>query len=207
MKQQLLLLLGSIGLLLGVPLAAVAGLSEPLSSLDKSPIVEEFGFLQVKLSTDSIEQMGEEEASVQVVGYRPVDTNYHNKVVLIVRMDSANNIVSMNLVLSTTMIKDTTQYWYAARLTNAFFNSTLGKEATEPFRPLLAQILYPRLLRIALPAQKPERLPDFPTSDYLTFIGKLQIFARTYGSISMVMETVRQEEGGQMISILLQHPS
>ncbi|MBL7989411.1 MAG: hypothetical protein JNJ94_15220 [Chlorobi bacterium] len=206
MKQQLLLLLGSIGLLLGVPLAAVAGLTEPLSSIDESPIVEEFGFARAEFSADAIERMGGEEATARVVGYRPVDTNYHDKVVMIVRMDSANNITLMNLLIPIKMTEDSAGYWYAARLVNAFFRSTLDEEAIVPFYPLLAQIAYPRLLRMTLPEEKPEHLPDFPTSDYLTYIARQRIFARTYGSVSMVLEVTKEEER-LMTSIILQRAS
>jgi len=206
MKQQLVVLLGSIALLLGLPLCAAAGLSEPLSSLDESPIVQEFGFVRAEFSADAIERMGSEEATARVVGFRPADTNYHNSMVLIVRMDSANNITLMNLLIPITMTEDSTTYWHMARLVNAFFRSTLSEEALVPFYPLLAQIAYPRLLRMTLPAEKPEHLPDFPTSDYLTFIARQRIFARTYGAVSMVMETIKEEEG-LMTSILLQRAS
>lgn len=206
MKHQLLILLGGIGLLLGLPLCAVAGLSEPVSSLDESPIVEDFGFVRAEFSADAIERMGGSEATSRVVGYRPADTNYHNKAVLIVRTDSSGNIVLMNLLLDLSLTQDTAQYWYAARLTKAFFNSTLDEDAVEPFHPLLAQIAYPRLLRMRLPQEKPEHLPDFPTSDYMTFIGRQRIFARTYGAVSMVMELTTVEEL-PMTSILLQRAS
>lgn len=206
MKHQLLILLGGIGLLLGLPLCAVAGLSEPVSSLDESPIVEEFGFARTEFSADAIERMGGPEAMSRVFGYRPADTNYHNKAVLIVRTDSLGNIISMNLMMDAILTQDTAQYWYAARLTQAFFNSTLDEDAVEPFHPLLAQIAYPRLLRIRLPQEKPEHLPDFPTSDYLTFIGRQQIFMKAYGAVSMVMELTTVEER-PMTSILLQRVS
>lgn len=180
---------------------ATAGLGEPVAVLEQSELFRTLGLVKSQFTQDEIDVMGGEEvvASANVVVYRPADSINQSLFSVIVFVDSAGTVRALNLLLASSFVRDRGErYRYAGRVTRQFFQSALTEQELKSFTLFLNQIEYPRHLPLPVGMTERPPIPDSPTADYITYLGMQQIYVKTYGKVSLVIE---QADNGKTPSI------
>ncbi len=125
--------------------------------------------------------------------YRPKSGEHREQITMVLHVDSLKTVRSINLSIDRNLINKKQTAKFAAEVTVTFLRSVVPEEDLEKFSDLINQILWPRGVVYPPDVERP-MLPDYPTADYITYLGKNKIYVKSYPHTAVHLENMATEE-------------
>ena len=185
-------------LALSVTTPASAQLGSTLSEFQQSELFTKYGLEHADVSIDEIGMWKD------LMVFKPTKGDYREFVTVVLQVDSTQIIRSVSLTIARSLINNRATAKYAADVTADFLRTSLPDVDKPRFADLINQIQWPRGVVYSNDVQRPT-LPDYPTSDYITYLGKNKIFVRGFTKVSLHMENIASESMAALsLSLMLQ---
>jgi len=178
-----LAVLAVCALTLSVATPASAQLGSKFSDFQQSELFTKYGLKQSDASIDEIGIWKDLEV------FKPTKSDYSDMITVVMEVDSTQTVRSISLTIARSLINNRATAKYAADFTVAFLQTALPDVDKPRFTDLINQIQWPRGVVYPNDIQRPT-LPDYPTSDYITYLGKNKIFVRGFSKVALHMENI-----------------
>ncbi|HEY2618743.1 MAG TPA: hypothetical protein VGI78_15485 [Acetobacteraceae bacterium] len=177
-----------------IPLGAFGALGDTIQDAQQTDLFTWFHLQQIAVSKNA--------AGHPVVTFRPTAPQFRLLASLDVTTDATGRILAADLRLLRNFIDDKANTVFARDLANSFLRSATPARDMAWLEPLANQLRYAVQGRVFIGNSQAKALPEHPTDDYLTFLGK-QPETKTQLSLTMLTltNTTIDEKPGLVISL------
>lgn len=177
---------------------ASAQIGSTLATLQQSELFTKYGLEHSEASIDEIGMWKD------LTVFKPTKGEYRDFISVVLQVDSTQRVLSISLTIARSLINNRATSKYAAEVTTDFLRTALPEVDKPRFADLINQIQWPRGVVYPNDVKRPT-LPDYPTSDYITYLGKNKIFVRGFSKVALHMENISSETMPSLsISLMLQ---